>query len=92
MSIATRAPTLAKVLASLSAEQKEILFNHQQTGAFHRGRQWFGFGMHVTGNSPTTMSAMAESPCPVAKAFDVELDMSASGWFSAKIDDRLSPK
>ncbi|MDW9570214.1 hypothetical protein GOA98_24585 [Sinorhizobium meliloti] len=97
MAVADSSPTLARVLSALPAERKKILFEHIQAGAFHRGRQWFGTGMHVPpaalaaaapGNFVPLM-AMTDAPCPVAAAFHVERDTSPSGWFSAKINENL---
>lgn len=97
MAINDSSPTLARVLKSLPDDRKRILFEHIQTGAFHRGRQWFGTGMHVppaaiasaAPGSPVPLMAMYDAPCPVAAAFHVERDPTPSGWYSAKIDENL---
>jgi hypothetical protein len=84
------ASTLAKVLGSLPPAQKEILYNHSQKHAFHRGRQWFGAGMRVVlGADVPSLAAEVDVPCPVAAAFNVRRDSSELGWFSAKLDERL---
>lgn len=88
-------PTLAKVLGSLPPDKTVLLHEYQKNKAFHRGRQWFGFGMRVApsmdplGARSFTMSAMDLAACPVAAAFNVSLDTSPNGWFSAKLDENL---
>lgn len=97
MSIAEKSPTLARVLGALPPDRKKILFQHMEAGAFHRGRQWFGTGMHVpmqavmnTASTATVpLMALADAPCPVAAAFHVERDESERGWYSAKINGNL---
>jgi hypothetical protein len=92
--------TLDRVLSSLPDDKKLKLHEYQKDHAFHRGRQWFGFGMRVARSSkapgtkgPSTasfaLSAMEAVACPVAAAFDVKRDTSKNGWFSARLDENL---
>jgi hypothetical protein len=75
----------------LPNKRKTIMFNYSQKHGFHRGRQWFGAAMRVVqgeGVAPT-LAYDAIAACPVAAAFEVKRDASPTGWFSAKLDERL---
>ena len=83
-----KAPTVWNVLTDLPSLHMGQLQEYAQLKTFNHGSYWHGPEGHLGAKADDDRFQMV-APCPLAVAFGVSADRTASGWWGATVDDNL---